>query len=267
MAVTADGRWAVSASLDKTLKVWDLGSGQLVRTLEGHTNWVNDVAVTADGHWAVSTSLDKTLRVWDLTTGLTVALLETHAPLHCCAFASDHLILAGDEAGALHFLDWHRVGTHPSSTFSHPSPPKRPQPLPAVPPAPPPPRPWLAGLTGPELHELTEALLSAYPTRSALAQMLTYGLTKNLDALTPERSGLRDTLFELLTTANAEGWIHPPHRRRPHPRPRQSPPPRPRRQAPAPGNPCSPASATNRLSAGRASRRNVPTWLSIYRVR
>ena len=35
VAVTSDGRWAVSASYDKTL--WDLGSGKLVRTLEGHS--------------------------------------------------------------------------------------------------------------------------------------------------------------------------------------------------------------------------------------
>ncbi len=78
MAVTADGRWAVSASRDKTLKVWDLGSGQLVRTLEGHTNVVTGVAVTADGRWAVSASEDETLKVWDLDSGQLVRTLEGH---------------------------------------------------------------------------------------------------------------------------------------------------------------------------------------------
>ncbi len=78
VAVTADGRWAVSASADQTLKVWDLGSGQLVRTLEGHTNWVNGVAVTADGRWAVSASWDQTLKVWDLGSGQLVRTLEGH---------------------------------------------------------------------------------------------------------------------------------------------------------------------------------------------
>ena len=37
VAVTADGRRAVSASWDKTLKVWDLESGRELRTLEGHS--------------------------------------------------------------------------------------------------------------------------------------------------------------------------------------------------------------------------------------
>ena len=37
VAVTPDGKRAVSASWDKTLKVWDLDSGRELRTLEGHS--------------------------------------------------------------------------------------------------------------------------------------------------------------------------------------------------------------------------------------
>ena len=36
VAVTPDGRRAVSASEDRTLKVWDLEQGALLATLEGH---------------------------------------------------------------------------------------------------------------------------------------------------------------------------------------------------------------------------------------
>jgi hypothetical protein len=78
VVVTADGRLAVSASADKTLKVWDLTTGQAVRTLAGHKDWVTGVAVTADGRWAVSASKDETLKVWDLTTGQVVRTLAGH---------------------------------------------------------------------------------------------------------------------------------------------------------------------------------------------
>jgi WD40 repeat protein len=53
VAVTPDGRSAISASGDlggdRTLRVWDLESGQTVRTLEGHRGSVTAVAVTPDG--------------------------------------------------------------------------------------------------------------------------------------------------------------------------------------------------------------------------
>ena len=37
VAVSGDGRRAVSASADKTLKVWDVESGRELRTLQGHS--------------------------------------------------------------------------------------------------------------------------------------------------------------------------------------------------------------------------------------
>ena len=63
---------------DQTLRLWDLESGQTLRTLEGHTDWVRAVAVTPDGRRAVSASGDQTLRLWDLESGQTIRTLEGH---------------------------------------------------------------------------------------------------------------------------------------------------------------------------------------------
>ena len=62
-ALTPDGGEVVSASYDRTLRVWDLESGRSLRTLEGHSREVNGVAITRDGSRAVSASGDATLRV------------------------------------------------------------------------------------------------------------------------------------------------------------------------------------------------------------
>jgi WD40 repeat protein len=79
VAVTADGKRAVSASWDHTLKVWDLESGRALRTLEGHSSWVNSVAVMAGSKRAASGSSDKTLKVWDLESGRALLTLEGHS--------------------------------------------------------------------------------------------------------------------------------------------------------------------------------------------
>jgi WD40 repeat protein len=77
-AVTPDGKWAISASSDKTLKVWELETGRVLRTLEGHTSSVEGVAVTPNGKRAVSASRDHTLKVWDLDSGLVLSTLKGH---------------------------------------------------------------------------------------------------------------------------------------------------------------------------------------------
>ena len=69
---------AVSASDDRTLKVWDLDSGLELRSLPGHSDSVNSVAMSADGRRAVSASSDQTLMVWDLESGLEVKTLSGH---------------------------------------------------------------------------------------------------------------------------------------------------------------------------------------------
>jgi WD40 repeat protein len=79
VAVTPDGKQAVSASHDCTLKVWDLANGRELRALTGHRSYVVGVAVTPDGRQAVSASWDRTLKVWDLSSGRELRTLAGHA--------------------------------------------------------------------------------------------------------------------------------------------------------------------------------------------
>jgi WD40 repeat protein len=103
--VTPDGRRVVSASADKTLKVWNLESGRALATLEGHASYVNGCAVTSDGHRVVSASWDKTLKVWDLEAG---ACLFTHRANtnYATVTATATTIIGGAAAGSVWFLGW-----------------------------------------------------------------------------------------------------------------------------------------------------------------
>jgi WD40 repeat protein len=77
VAITSDGRCAVSGSDDRRLRVWNLESGQALRTLKGHASELRAVAVTPDGRGAISAS-NRTLRLWDLENGQSGHTLRGH---------------------------------------------------------------------------------------------------------------------------------------------------------------------------------------------
>jgi WD40 repeat protein len=78
VAVTPDGKYVVSGSDDKTVRLWDLATGKEVRKFTGHENFVLAVAVTPDGKYVISGSADKTVRVWELATEKEVRPFRGH---------------------------------------------------------------------------------------------------------------------------------------------------------------------------------------------
>ena len=77
VALSADGKRAVSGSEDNTVRVWDLESNLTPQVLEGHSWWVNAVTLSADGKRAVSCS-GKTMMVWYLENKQPPRVLEGH---------------------------------------------------------------------------------------------------------------------------------------------------------------------------------------------
>lgn len=74
-----DGRWIISASFDKSVKLWDGVRGTFVATLRGHVGPVYQVAWSADSRLFVSGSKDSTLKVWDLRSRKLLMDLPGHA--------------------------------------------------------------------------------------------------------------------------------------------------------------------------------------------
>ncbi|MEP0783843.1 serine/threonine protein kinase [Trichocoleus sp. DQ-A1] len=79
IAINPDGETLVSASHDKTIKVWNMKTGELIRTLTGHYYSVYCVAISPDGQTLVSGSSDKTIKVWNLKTGKLIRTLLGHS--------------------------------------------------------------------------------------------------------------------------------------------------------------------------------------------
>lgn len=66
VAVEPGNEWFVTGSGDRTIKVWDLASGQLKLTLTGHTEAVTGLCVSPRHPYMFSCGLDKTVKCWDL---------------------------------------------------------------------------------------------------------------------------------------------------------------------------------------------------------
>jgi len=63
-----DGKFILSGSVDRTLKLWDINTGREIRTFSGHTDRVIKVAFSNGGKLALSTD-SRYLKLWDVETG------------------------------------------------------------------------------------------------------------------------------------------------------------------------------------------------------
>lgn len=65
VVISSDGLFALSASWDKTLRLWDCATGQTSKRFTGHQGDVLSVAFSADNRQIVSASRDKTVKLWN----------------------------------------------------------------------------------------------------------------------------------------------------------------------------------------------------------
>ncbi|KAG0015949.1 hypothetical protein BGZ80_009533 [Entomortierella chlamydospora] len=74
----ARGDQIASGSSDKTVRLWNVGTGECVLTLQGHSGYVYSVAYSPKGDRVASGSEDSTVRLWDVDTGKCIHTLQDH---------------------------------------------------------------------------------------------------------------------------------------------------------------------------------------------
>ncbi len=89
-AYSPDGTRIVTASDDKTARIWDARTGVELAVLSGHAGFVVSAAYSPDGTRIVTASDDKTARIWDARTGAELAVLSGHGDrINSAAYSPD----------------------------------------------------------------------------------------------------------------------------------------------------------------------------------
>ncbi len=90
----SEGGMLASGSDDHTIKLWNLATGEQIRTLTGHSSSVRSVAFSPDGKILVSGSLDRTIKVWNVSTGKLIRTLPFSDKVISVAISPDGKTLA-----------------------------------------------------------------------------------------------------------------------------------------------------------------------------
>ena len=77
MTLYMDDSHLVSGSSDNSIRLWDLETGECLRTFTGHTDTVR--CVQFDGSIVISGSMDRTLRIWNRNSGECLRTLNCHS--------------------------------------------------------------------------------------------------------------------------------------------------------------------------------------------
>ena len=91
IVLSKDNKYLISASSDKTIKIWNTVTGKLEKTLTGHDWKVLSVAISNNGKYLVSGSNDGSTKLWDIVTGKEISSFDNIGNnVRAVAFSNDN---------------------------------------------------------------------------------------------------------------------------------------------------------------------------------
>jgi WD40 repeat protein/serine/threonine protein kinase len=101
-AYSPDGSRIVTASSEKTARIWDARTGMQLGVLSGHSGIIFSAIFSPDGTRIVTASEDKTARIWDAKSTRQLAVLGHDASVNSAAYSPDggHIVTASSDKTA-----------------------------------------------------------------------------------------------------------------------------------------------------------------------
>jgi aspartate 1-decarboxylase len=90
----------ISASDDNTIKIWDLESGDCLKTLTDHQDWVNCIIIIP-GDKFISGANDETVKIWDMNSNECLNTLVNESSVHSLCLISNDKIAVGCRNGSI----------------------------------------------------------------------------------------------------------------------------------------------------------------------
>jgi WD40 repeat protein len=107
LAIAPDSIWLAAADYDRTVRLWDMRTGERGPVLKGHDRRVELVDFSPDGAWLASVDAHGTILIWEVTTWTPVALMRVDQPYPTsCRWLPDGSGLCAVAFGAMHLLDF-----------------------------------------------------------------------------------------------------------------------------------------------------------------
>jgi WD40 repeat protein len=96
VAYHPDGSTMASGGDDRTIRIWNVNTGQTLKVLRGHTDSISCLVFSEDGQLLATGSNDRTIRLWSAKTGMFLREMcgRYDQAVYSISFSADSLMLA-----------------------------------------------------------------------------------------------------------------------------------------------------------------------------